>query len=117
MNAGIGERSTFRDHREWSDQLYACYARGREARGMAAIVGAAGLLDVDRRALEFADAFEREFINQGPHRRTMEETVALGWRLLERLPREDLNRLSDRAWQSRPRDGTAAHPADGGSTP
>jgi V/A-type H+-transporting ATPase subunit B len=117
MNAGIGERSTFRDHREWSDQLYACYARGREARGMAAIVGAAGLLDVDRRALEFADTFEREFINQGPHRRTLEETVAVGWRLLERLPREDLNRLSDRAWQSRPRDGTAAHPADGGSTP
>ena len=49
-------------HREWADQLYAIYARGREARMMAAIVGEAGLSAADRRALAFADAFEREFV-------------------------------------------------------
>ena len=32
MNAGIGEGKTRAEHREWSDQLYAVYARGREAR-------------------------------------------------------------------------------------
>jgi V/A-type H+-transporting ATPase subunit B len=101
MNAGIGSNKTWRDHREWSDQLYASYARGREARDMAAIVGAAGLLPADRRALEFADGFEREFTGQGSQRRTLAETAAIGWRLLESLPREDLARLSDRAWNDR----------------
>ena len=42
MSAGIGAGKTRAEHREWSDQLYAVYARGREARTMAAIVGAAG---------------------------------------------------------------------------
>ena len=65
MNAGIGQGRTVREHREWADQLYACYAQGREARLMAAIVGEAGLGEADRRALAFADRFEREFVNQG----------------------------------------------------
>jgi V/A-type H+-transporting ATPase subunit B len=101
MNRGIGEGRTWRDHREWSDQLYASYARGREARGMAAIVGAGGLLAPDRRALEFADAFEQQFINQRSGRRTIEETIAAGWRLLDALPREDLPRLGDAAIETR----------------
>ena len=101
MNAGIGEGKTWRDHREWSDQLYASYARGREARDMAAIVGTGGLLGGDRRALDFAEAFEHQFINQGGARRTMEETADAGWQLLEALPREDLARLGDQAWEAR----------------
>lgn len=101
MNSGIGEGRTWRDHREWSDQLYASYARGREARGMAAIVGASGLLAPDRRALDFADAFEQRFIHQGASRRTLKETAAAGWALLDTLPREDLARLSDGALERR----------------
>jgi V/A-type H+-transporting ATPase subunit B len=95
MSAGIGEGKTRRSHRELADQLYASYARGREARGMAAIVGAAGLAPSDRRALEFADLFEREFVNQGAGRRTIDETFDAAWRLLKTLPREDLIRVSD----------------------
>lgn len=116
MHAGIGEGKTWRDHREWSDQLYASYARGREARGMAAIVGAAGLLAADRRALTFADAFEREFVDQGAGRRSLEDTVEAGWRLLETLPREDLGRLGDRTWATRPGAG-APDPPPAGATP
>lgn len=101
MGSGIGEGHTRRAHREWSDQLYASYARGREARSMAAIVGASGLVDNDRRALEFAQRFEREFVHQGADRRSMDETFAVGWRLLETLPRGDLVRISDRAWAER----------------
>ena len=37
MNAGIGEGRTIPPHRAWSDQLYAIYAAGREARFTAAI--------------------------------------------------------------------------------
>jgi V/A-type H+-transporting ATPase subunit B len=101
MNAGIGVGKTVPEHREWADQLYAVYTRGREARLMAAIVGEAGLAAGDRRALAFAERFEREFIGQGVTRRRIAETVDAGWRLLETLPPEDLVRLSDAAWAAR----------------
>ncbi|HEY6808756.1 MAG TPA: V-type ATP synthase subunit B [Gemmatimonadales bacterium] len=105
MNAGIGKDKTAPEHREWADQLYAVYARGRDARTMATIVGEAGLAAADRRALAFADRFEREFVGQGAARRGIAETLGAGWRLLETLPREDLLRLSDAAWAARPTDG------------
>ncbi len=101
MNAGIGRGHTVPEHREWADQLYAVYSRGREARLMASIVGEAGLSAADRRALAFADHFERDFISQGERRRTLEETLAAGWRLLETLPREDLLRIKDATWAAR----------------
>ncbi len=97
MNAGIGPERTAPEHREWANQLYASYTQGREARLMAAIVGEAGLSDADRRALAFADRFEREFVHQ-PARRTIAETVATGWRLLDSLPRGDLLRIRDETW-------------------
>jgi len=103
MNAGIGTGKTVPEHREWADQLYAVYTRGREARLMAAIVGEAGLTEADRRALAFAERFENEFVNQGPRRRGIAETVEVGWRLLETLPREDLLRLGYAAWAARGR--------------
>jgi V/A-type H+/Na+-transporting ATPase subunit B len=101
MQAGIGAGKTVPEHREWANQLYAVYSRGREARLMAAIVGESGLAPADRRALAFAERFETEFVGQGDARRTIQETVDLGWQLLEKLPREDLLRLSDAAWAAR----------------
>jgi V/A-type H+-transporting ATPase subunit B len=81
--------------------LYAVYARGNEARLLAAIVGEAGLGPADRRALEFAAAFEREFVGQGTKRRTIAETLAVGWKLIDTLPREDLTRIRERTWAAR----------------
>jgi V/A-type H+-transporting ATPase subunit B len=101
MNSGIGRGKTVAEHREWANQLYAVYAQGREARMMSAIVGESGLGDSDRRALEFAERFEREFVGQDGGRRTIEQTVEAGWRLLETLPREDLLRISDSTWATR----------------
>jgi len=101
MNAGIGKGRTVPEHREWADQLYAVYTRGREARLMAAIVGEAGLAEADRRALVFARQFEDEFVRQQGRRRTLDETLAEGWRLLETLPHEDLTRISDATWAAR----------------
>jgi V/A-type H+-transporting ATPase subunit B len=95
MNAGIGEGRTTARHRAWSDQLYAVYARGREARLTAGIVGEAGLSDADRRALAFAERFEREFVHQGRARRSLAETLEVGWRLMETLPAEDLSRIGE----------------------
>jgi V/A-type H+-transporting ATPase subunit B len=101
MNAGIGAGRTVPEHREWSDQLYAVYTRGWEARQMAAIVGEAGLAAADRRAMAFAERFEQELVRQGGVRRPLAATIEIGWRLLETLPREDLLRLSDAAWAAR----------------
>ena len=105
MNAGIGEGRTVPEHREWANQLYAIYARGREAKLMAAIVGSEGLAPGDRRALDFVDVFETELINQSGVRRSLTETMRIGWSLLETLPRDELSRISDSTWASRP--GTA----------
>jgi V/A-type H+-transporting ATPase subunit B len=101
MNAGIGAGRTVPEHRRWADQLYAIYARGREARLMVAIVGEAGLTPADRRALAFAEAFEQRLVGQGQERRTLAETLERGWQLLDGVPREDLLRLSDALIESR----------------
>jgi len=101
MNAGIGEQHTVPEHREWADQLYAVYARGREAKMMAAIVGADGLAPIDRRALALVETFERQLIHQGRARRSLDQTIELGWSLLEELPREELSRVSHATWQAR----------------
>jgi len=101
MNAGIGAERTVPEHREWADQLYAVYARGRDARQMAAIMGEGGLAPADRRAMAFADRFELDLIRQGDARRSLAETIDIGWRLLDTLPREDLLRVSEATWNAR----------------
>jgi V/A-type H+-transporting ATPase subunit B len=106
MNAGIGQERTVPEHREWADQIYATYTRGREARLMASIVGEAGLGEADRRALAFAERFEREFVHQ-TSRRTIGETIGAGWALLDALPRDDLIRISEATWARRHGTGPA----------
>ncbi|MGZ5798266.1 MAG: V-type ATP synthase subunit B [Caldimonas sp.] len=101
MNAGIGADRTVAEHRRWADQLYAVYARGREAHMMVAIVGEAGLAPADRRALRFAEEFEREFVHQGSARHAIADTLERGWRLLDRLPPEDLLRLGKALLEAR----------------
>jgi vacuolar-type H+-ATPase subunit B/Vma2 len=65
-------------------------------------VGESGLGAADRRALAFAERFEEAFVGQGQRRRGLAETIAAGWRLLEDLPREDLVRIRDSTWATRP---------------
>jgi V/A-type H+-transporting ATPase subunit B len=100
MNAGIGPERTVPEHRAWANQLYASYARGRETRLMAAIVGEAGLGEADRRALSFASRFETEFLHQ-EGRRTIQETLEAGWQLLDLLPAGDLGRIPERVLTAR----------------
>jgi V/A-type H+-transporting ATPase subunit B len=83
MNAGIGVGHTRPEHREWANQLYASYTQGREARLMAAVVGEAGLSEADRRALAFAQRFEREFVGQDRRR-----SLAATWAAHVAGPRE-----------------------------
>ncbi len=94
MNAGIGPGRTRGDHRNLADQLYACYARGREVRRLVAILGEAGLAESDRRFLAFAQAFETRYLGQGQQRRSWTETLDLGWELLGMFPPEELTRAT-----------------------
>lgn len=93
MNLGIGPGKTREDHRAVADQLYACYAQGRDVRRLAAIVGEDGLSESDKRFLKLAQDFEQQFVNQGSRVREIEETLDLGWKFLRYLPQERLTRV------------------------
>lgn len=109
MNAGIGAGSTRDDHRDLADQLYACYARGRQVRDLASIVGTAALGEEDRRYLAFADDFEQRFISQGPDRRGIADTLDLAWDLLARFPAHELKRIRQHILRSRHRPAAEAY--------
>lgn len=97
MNLGIGEGKTREDHKGVSDQLYACYAEGRDLRGLVAIVGEEALSQRDLRLLKFAAAFEDAFVRQRKDEdRGITETLDLGWKLLRAIPENELSRLSSK---------------------
>ncbi|MFY9296334.1 MAG: V-type ATP synthase subunit B [Caldicoprobacterales bacterium] len=93
---GIGEGKTREDHADTMNQLFAAYARGKEAKELAAVLGDAALSDVDKLYAQFADEFERRYVSQGYEtNRSIEETLELGWELLTILPRVELRRIRD----------------------
>ena len=52
------------------------------------------LSDMDKKYAEFADAFEEQYVSQGYDTdRSIEETLAIGWKLLSMLPRTELKRI------------------------
>ena len=80
---GIGEGKTRADHANTMNQLFAAYARGKEAKELMTILGEAALSDIDLIYAKFADAFEKEYVSQGYQaNRDIEETLAIGWKLL-----------------------------------
>ncbi len=94
MKEGIGKGKTREDHREVSDQLYYAFAEGRSFRDLVAVVGEEALSARDKLYLQFADEFERRFINQGVYEnRDIDTTLDLGWDLLSVLPETELKRI------------------------
>lgn len=93
---GIGKGKTREDHADTMNQLFAAYARGKEAKELAVILGEAALSDVDKLYAQFADAFEKEYVSQGfEEDRSIEKTLETGWKLLSILPRGELKRIRD----------------------
>ncbi len=91
---GIGAGKTREDHADVLNQLFACYARGKEARELALILGEASLSDLDKLFLGFADAFELEVVRQPEFGgRSIIQTLELGWKLLRLIPRAELKRV------------------------
>ena len=93
---GIGQGKTRADHAGTMNQLFAAYARGKEAKELMVILGEAALTDIDKLYAKFADAFEEEYVSQGYYKnRDIEETLNLGWKLLNILPKTELKRIKD----------------------
>ncbi|MBZ4645056.1 MAG: ntpB [Clostridia bacterium] len=93
---GIGKGKTREDHADTMNQLFAAYARGKEAKELMVILGEAALTDVDKLYAKFADAFEKEYVSQGfEEDRPIEKTLEIGWKLLSILPRGELKRIRD----------------------
>jgi V-type H+-transporting ATPase subunit B len=94
MKSAIGEGMTRRDHSDVSNQLYACYAIGKDVQAMKAVVGEEALSAEDLLYLEFLTKFEKNFISQGSYEnRTVFESLDIGWQLLRIFPKEMLKRI------------------------
>ena len=93
---GIGEGKTRADHANVMNQLYSAYARGKNAKELAVVLGESALSEIDILYVKFADAFEDRFIRQGEEEnRTIDESLAIGWELLGMLPRSELKRVRE----------------------
>ncbi len=91
---GIGAGKTREDHADTMNQLFSAYARGKECKELAAILGDTALSSVDKLYAKFAEEFEKEYVSQGfDANRSIEETLDIGWKLLKILPKSELKRI------------------------
>ena len=91
---GIGEGKTRADHANTMNQLFAAYARGKEAKELMVILGESALTEIDKLYAKFADEFETKYVSQGyATDRSIEETLTLGWEMLGILPKSELKRI------------------------
>jgi V/A-type H+/Na+-transporting ATPase subunit B len=82
------------DANAMADQLYACYATGKELRELVSVVGKSGMSDRDLLYLDFANKFEEQFVNQGfEENRDINHTLDIGWKILEDIPISELKKL------------------------
>lgn len=94
MKDGIGEGFTREDHPDLSNQMFSAYAQVTDVRSLASVIGEDELGATDKLYMEFGKIFESEFVRQGQDdNRSMEETLELGWQLLSKLPKNELNRV------------------------
>ncbi|MBN1233185.1 MAG: V-type ATP synthase subunit B [Candidatus Coatesbacteria bacterium] len=93
---GIGDEKTRKDHAGVANQLFSDYAKGKEAKELAIILGEAALTDLDKSYSKFADAFELKFVQQGEYEdRSIKDTLSIGWDLLKIIPKMELKRIKD----------------------
>ena len=91
---GIGNGKTRADHADTMNQLFSAYARGKQAKELAVVLGESALSEMDKRYAAFSTAFEEEYVSQGyQNDRSIEQTLAIGWKLLAMLPRTELKRI------------------------
>jgi len=96
MKDGIGEGMTREDHPHLASQLFAAYSYVKDVRNLASVIGEEELTPLDHDYLEFGRQFEQKFVSQRKDEdRSIEQTLDLGWEVLQALPAEELHRLTD----------------------
>lgn len=91
MRRGTGAGRTRDDHPALAAQILAALARARQVRELAEMIGPAALSETDRAYLAFAEAFERDFLDQGSaEKRELSDTLERAWRVVLRLPTREL---------------------------
>ncbi|MCL5674764.1 MAG: V-type ATP synthase subunit B [Candidatus Omnitrophica bacterium] len=96
MKDNIGKNKTREDHPSVASQLFASYARVKDVRALASIIGEEDLSEVDQMYLKFGDLFEQRFLKQDYYeRRTFQEGLDLGWDILSILPQDELIRMKE----------------------
>ncbi|KAH0615697.1 hypothetical protein JD844_026017 [Phrynosoma platyrhinos] len=120
MKSAIGEGMTRKDHGDVSNQLYACYAIGKDVQAMKAVVGEEALSADDLLYLEFLQnsSFQKWdctyrmyevfidvmtpnilvwylFLLGAYENRTIFESLDIGWQLLRIFPKELLKRIPE----------------------
>jgi V/A-type H+-transporting ATPase subunit B len=111
MKDGVGKGFTREDHPKLASQLFACYARVRQVRGLADVIGEEELGWLDKQYIKFGDAFEHKFLAQGEYEnRSIEQTLDLGWDMLSMLPRGELHRVTDELMAEHYREGRLETP-------
>ena len=93
---GIGNGKTREDHSGVMNQVFAAYAKGKNAKELAAILGDNALSDLDKDYGRFADAFEQRFLKQSFfENRSIFESLTISWDILSILPKSELKRISE----------------------
>jgi V/A-type H+-transporting ATPase subunit B len=96
MKDGIGPGMTREDHKDVSSQLFAAYARVKQIRNLASIIGEEELSVTDKSYLKFGEKFEQILLTQDEYEnRDIGRTLDLGWKVLGVLPREELLRAKE----------------------
>lgn len=99
-----GKELTRDDHPSVASQLFASYARGKEAEELSVVLGEASLTEMDIAHLKFSRKLEEKFITQGKNEeRTIKENLDIGWDLLRTLPKPEVKRIPpeifDKYWK------------------
>lgn len=96
MKDGIGPGMTREDHTHIASQLFAAYAKVKDVRALASVIGEEELTPLDHTYMKFGEAFEKQFLSQGEdENRSIEETLDIGWQVISMLPKEELHRISE----------------------
>ncbi len=91
---GIGKDRTREDHPDWANQIFACYARGKEVEELAIVLGEAALDEVDKVYLKFVSEFENKLLKQRhDENRDILTTLKIGYDILRIFPKEELKRI------------------------
>ena len=95
MRRGAGPGRTRDDHLAIAAQLLALLADGRRAGELAALIGSDALSITEQRSIEFAERFERHFLDQDEHEsHGLVDTLDRAWETAAVVPTRELTMVT-----------------------